>query len=335
MVNLPCGSWSCSCCASQKSARLSERVKRGFEDKTARFFTLTLGACGTLMETKQHLVDSWNRLRLRISRTFGSFSYFRVPELGGKRGRLHLHGLIDKYIPQEWLSRNAEECGFGRVCDIRLARTWHTTKYILKYLQKGAEDERMTKFCAMTKMRRYAFSRDFPPEERAASPWQTLKRIFHSRATPEERRLIESDTPQNGAVIRTRSASNIVLQDQYPEKWEPDRINEALILWKNGCIEPWEFNALVGFSALPCRMEENAEIAPEWEPPKEIPIHASAELNWVWDDEDAMAVGENEEFWWNERGVTRAPEVEFFNSVEEEPVLPENSEVEVAPGVVF
>lgn len=233
--------------------------------------TLTLGKVGNVFRAKKDLVASWNRLRLRIQRSFGQFSYLRVPELGSKNGRLHLHALINVYIPQAWLSRNAEECGFGRVCDIRAVNTKHAVKYTLKYLEKSAESPEMLKFAKLTHLRRYSFSRDIPPETREKSPWQVVKRMFRSRMTPQEKALCFGDTPQNGAVIRTKSASGSVVTDIFCAPWVQQDVDDALEMWKLDINTPRETNELAGFNLLNARTEDNAVIDEDFPLPRLTP----------------------------------------------------------------
>lgn len=63
----------------------------------------------------------WRRLHERIRRRFRTIEYLLVLE-PQKRGAAHLHMVYrGPFIPQRWLSRAAEQSGFGRIADIRLA----------------------------------------------------------------------------------------------------------------------------------------------------------------------------------------------------------------------
>lgn len=51
-------------------------------------------------------------------REIGSFSYIWVREEQDS-GLPHLHILVSRYLPQDWLSRRWEELGGGEIVDIR------------------------------------------------------------------------------------------------------------------------------------------------------------------------------------------------------------------------
>src|SRR5574344_2811572 len=117
--NLPCNKWDCEDCAKRKAIILGNRVKAGFQGERVRFATFTDNGKGTLCERLQMLKTAWNRLRLALSRQYNLTKFFWVLEFGGKRGRPHLHCLLNCYIPQRKLSELAAKCGFGAVVDIR------------------------------------------------------------------------------------------------------------------------------------------------------------------------------------------------------------------------
>jgi hypothetical protein len=57
-----------------------------------------------------------------------------------KRGAAHVHVVYrGPYIPQQWLSRVAVECGFGRIADIRRSNP-QLMRYLAKYLTKELSD---------------------------------------------------------------------------------------------------------------------------------------------------------------------------------------------------
>lgn len=71
-------------------------------------------------------------------REIGSFSYIWVREEQDS-GLPHLHILVSRYLPQDWLSRRWEELGGGEIVDIRqIERVEKAAHYIGKYLTKNA-----------------------------------------------------------------------------------------------------------------------------------------------------------------------------------------------------
>ena len=93
--NLPCNKWDCEDCAKRKAVILGNRVKAGFAGERIRFATFTDSGKGSLCERLQMLKTAWNRLRLDLSRKYGLTKFFWVLEFGGKRGRPHLHCLLN------------------------------------------------------------------------------------------------------------------------------------------------------------------------------------------------------------------------------------------------
>ena len=72
-------------------------------------------------------------------RRFGRIEYLGVVE-PQKRGAAHIHVVYrGPFIPQQWLSRVAAECGFGKIADIRRSNP-QLMHYLAKYLSKDLTD---------------------------------------------------------------------------------------------------------------------------------------------------------------------------------------------------
>ena len=161
--NLPCNKWDCEDCAKKKAIILGNRVKAGFQGERVRFATFTDNGEGTLRDRLQMLKTSWNRLRLELSRQYGLTKFFWVLEFGGKRGRPHLHCLLNCYIPQRKLSELAAKCGFGSVVDIREVKNGGGFGYVFKYLSKDCGLKAGASALKTIRGRRFGLSRNIPP----------------------------------------------------------------------------------------------------------------------------------------------------------------------------
>jgi hypothetical protein len=161
--NLPCNKWDCEDCAKRKAIILGNRVKAGFQGERVRFATFTDNGEGTLRDRLQMLKTAWNRLRLDLSRQYGLTKFFWVLEFGGKRGRPHLHCLLNCYIPQRKLSELAAKCGFGSVVDIREVKNGGGFGYVFKYLSKDCGLKAGSSALKSINGRRFGLSRNIPP----------------------------------------------------------------------------------------------------------------------------------------------------------------------------
>lgn len=161
--NLPCNKWDCEDCAKRKAIILGNRVKAGFQGERIRFATFTDTGKGTLCVRLKMLKTAWNRLRLALSRQYGLTKFFWVLEFGGRRGRPHLHCLLNCYIPQRKLSELASRCGFGSVVDIREVKDGGGFGYVFKYLSKDCGLKAGASALKCIGGRRFGLSRNIPP----------------------------------------------------------------------------------------------------------------------------------------------------------------------------
>lgn len=171
LLALPCKSWVCPDCARAKAAALGRRALHGFSGQTVRLLTLTIPPQATVGDGLTVINAGFNRLMTRIRRAFPRIMYFKVLEFQKDTLSPHFHLLVNRYIPQAWLARNAEECGLGRICDIRACNPGAARQYVLKYLRKGISNEEALEALLERRGRRYSFSRGFPPLQKAATWW--------------------------------------------------------------------------------------------------------------------------------------------------------------------
>jgi hypothetical protein len=141
-----CGSWECYCCGYRMRQNLVEEIERVCRDRPEmrRMMTLTLDpakAPDDDDEKHRYLTERWNALRTELNDRYDGISYIWVREDGERSDdpHPHLHIIVDRYIPQEWLSRRFSALGGGEVVDIRyLDRVEKAAHYVGKYLTKEA-----------------------------------------------------------------------------------------------------------------------------------------------------------------------------------------------------
>lgn len=141
-----CGQWACYCCGYHMRQNLVEEIQRVTAERPEirRMLTLTLDpakAPDNDDAKHRYLTERWNALRTELNDRYGDISYIWVREDGEKSDspHPHMHILIDRYIPQDWLSRRFAALGGGEVVDIRyLDRVEKAAHYVGKYLTKEA-----------------------------------------------------------------------------------------------------------------------------------------------------------------------------------------------------
>ncbi|MBA7552682.1 hypothetical protein ES705_45252 [subsurface metagenome] len=141
VVPFHCKRWRCPHCGRINRRLLLKALGReAVAHSLQRFVTLTLPSqIGLSPEAEVYLLKVWAKFRVYLERRFGRRPvYLWVKER--KNGRLHLHCLVDRYIPQRWLSSAWERLGGGRVVDIRFVDLHRVTGYLTKYLTKEFYD---------------------------------------------------------------------------------------------------------------------------------------------------------------------------------------------------
>lgn len=173
-VALKCKSWRCPDCSLQKARRIRARLENAFTGSKIRMLTLTAPTGLTLAEMVHGLSDWWHVLVNHLRRKFGLTKYAWVFELGDKKGRPHIHALIDCYVPQRALSRLAKQAGFGAVVDIRLLPTKKAFGYCVNYLSKGHASIALGCLQRSLHFRRFSCSRNIPPIDGKSGEWLTM-----------------------------------------------------------------------------------------------------------------------------------------------------------------
>jgi hypothetical protein len=200
-----CGSWECYCCGYRMRMNLIEEIQRITSERPelCRMLTLTLDpgkAPSRSDERHDYITDRWNALRSSITYEFGDFSYIWIREEQDS-GLPHLHILVSRYLPQEWLSAKWDDLGGGDVVDIRqVADTDKAAHYIGKYLTKNALSD------FPDGIRRYGSSSDLELDVRGDSDdtdgeWQLMMDDYayepvEERDEPLRRSVASSDFVQ-------------------------------------------------------------------------------------------------------------------------------------------
>ena len=166
---LPCNSWSCPTCAKRKARNIARITKRGFKNEEIRFATLTMRDTKNITQAAKDIKEAWNRLRLILTRRYGSIKYVWTIEGHKRSGMPHLHVLLNKYIPQRLLSRLAERSGFGKIADIRRVKSNDAFDYVTKYLGKGLGSTNLERIMKENRLRRWSKSRSIKSETRKQS----------------------------------------------------------------------------------------------------------------------------------------------------------------------
>lgn len=79
---------------------------------------------------------AWNTFLKRLRRKYPTLKFARIVEIT-RNGRPHFHVLVDRYIPQRYVSWAFADCGGGKVADCRYVDPGRSARYITKYVTKS------------------------------------------------------------------------------------------------------------------------------------------------------------------------------------------------------
>lgn len=173
-----CRRWQCATCGHRLRMGIIEEIERITAERPElrRLLTLTVDKPGlSAGDQHLHLTERWNALRTSLRDRYDDLSYVLVRHEGDRRGRPHIHLLVDRYIPQRLLSSMASRAGLGEVVDIRRVDARNAAHYISAYLGRGALAE------LPKGAHRYATSADIdidpwnPGDDDDASPGWTVQ----------------------------------------------------------------------------------------------------------------------------------------------------------------
>lgn len=164
-LTLFCKSYFCPNCTSKKKSRYRYRVKKKLGKKTWRFLTLTtVNNYHNTVEQLLRINNDWNRLRTYLVKKVGKIAYVKCLEVGSD-GMVHLHVMIDKYIPQILIAHAWQKYCGAYVVKINKAKSHEAcTGYITSYISKSTNDFETNKKFYLYNKRRLTFSREFSEE---------------------------------------------------------------------------------------------------------------------------------------------------------------------------
>jgi hypothetical protein len=84
----------------------------------------------------RHIRTVFNKFREYLHRKYGVPPHYICILEFTERGRPHLHILIDRFIPQAWISKTWNRLGGGRIVKIKQVKVRHVARYLSKYLTK-------------------------------------------------------------------------------------------------------------------------------------------------------------------------------------------------------
>lgn len=149
-----CKTWRCGYCGPRRRQRYCHAIAAAATaQQMVRILTLTLD-CSKIPPAENPVVyiqGCWAELRLAIARKFGrGLKYIRVVEMREDGSHVHLHCLVNRYLPQAWLSREWAALGGGKIVDIRMVAPRRVAGYVAKYLAKALAGAQMYRLRRVT-----------------------------------------------------------------------------------------------------------------------------------------------------------------------------------------
>lgn len=149
-----CGSRFCSVCSDIKSTEWQHKIIGSFAHKKCVMITLTFADSSPdpFLEPAYYS-RAWDNFLKRLRRRYPSLCFARMVEIT-KAGMPHFHILVDRYIPQKYISWAFEKCGGGKVAWCSFVDPGRSAKYITKYVTKSLDpDSRGPYFFFLSRMR--------------------------------------------------------------------------------------------------------------------------------------------------------------------------------------
>lgn len=136
-----CGSWNCTYCGPRKARLAKKRIREEAEKLGLRYFwTLTLAhPSSSPAANVRHIRLVFNRFREYLRRKYkkdnAPVNFICILEYT-QCGVPHLHILLDRYIPQRWVSNVWNRLGGGRIVFVKFVTIHKVARYLSKYLTK-------------------------------------------------------------------------------------------------------------------------------------------------------------------------------------------------------
>lgn len=149
-VPAPCGKWDCPVCGKVKKNKVLDRVQRGFQQaqqggSRVRALCLTIGPKGKNEDFTKYFARfrAWlakPRKHGKKFRAYRNINYFWVKEYQPDTGKLHMHLLIDAYIPWKLIRKAWKWATYGTGINADIRLTDDVQKpggYMTKYMTKA------------------------------------------------------------------------------------------------------------------------------------------------------------------------------------------------------
>lgn len=222
-VQLPCNSWDCSFCNSQKIARVRARIfngdlfqsaqKSGYRDQyNQKFLTLTVPGreyrrAKSPIDALDDMSKNFNRLRTALKKYYGSFAYFRILEKQ-QDGYPHFHVLLSgpniarkdvlEYIENLWC--NVYGMGFVRL-NVITKDLKHGIRYATKYLTKK-DKVKQNRMNIKRYARLFSASRGALQPMKKKKKYDVFSKMYFGASTPEGFTEIEISALPVSIVVR-------------------------------------------------------------------------------------------------------------------------------------
>lgn len=137
VVRLDCKTWGCAYCGPRKAWRYKQAITTiAVREQLSRFLTLTLDPFRIEGDPVRYLRSVFSKFRVYLLRRYGHpIKFIAVLEFH-KSGIPHLHVLVDRYIPQQWIAESWSALGGGNIVHIKYVDVHRIAHYLAKYLTK-------------------------------------------------------------------------------------------------------------------------------------------------------------------------------------------------------
>lgn len=198
-ARLGCKKWSCPSCGPKRLKRTRRAITdKAVEHNLSRFLTLTLDpkACKP-EESVEYIRKTWNKFRTSLKRLHGQAIPFITVLEFQKSGYAHLHILIDRFIPQNWISEAWSSVGGGKIVFIKQVDVRRIGPYLSKYLTKDLLNSSQQR-----KYRRFTTSRGinlFKKPEKGV--WKLISASINYLEANFHDYLVDSGKSEDGMLI--------------------------------------------------------------------------------------------------------------------------------------
>lgn len=154
-----CKSYFCPACATKRRNALYHKSKKALSKDS--WYMLTLTTVNNYNNTRDMLLNItkyWNSFLPSFKRRYPNIKYIRVLEVG-KGGMVHLHVLINQFVLLPIVRQLWERVSGAYIVDIS-SKLKHSAciNYVLKYISKQIEHNKLSESFFLLQKRRYSFS---------------------------------------------------------------------------------------------------------------------------------------------------------------------------------